>query len=350
MEDESIFRKLEEMPIEKKLDSTREYIKTVQRVMNKGISDARKEALLFQLNETYNNIKNKYYSNNNINLPTIFDYPQNYFRIVERGLYFQNNNKVDFISDTVKGFLMLDLPHTVDYKIEFELINALYDLLIHFPKTHKNYSSIIDDYIFKYQPSCRLDLLTFPKNFFMFYDNNLWYKNYGMSILNDNLPSLLLVYGDFPKNIFKFYGLPIPNRSTLKQIFKYMKKEFINILDKYDNNHASIVYHCKNTFYNTKYNIDIKRYICSDIIIKSPYLIRKSTNINNKINKAFVPDYAATVMYYLSAGDIHILNSLALLITDILLENNLSKKLHIIVSSSKNLNQIKNFIDTMIRV
>lgn len=343
----SIFEKYNEMSKEQKETKTRAYREKVQRVMNKGISDAKKEARLFNANKSYEDALNKYYKDNRIGSISIFDSPLKFFRLIEKGIYFHNNPKVNYMTDLVNGFAILRLPHTYDYKAEFDLINALYDLLKVTPKEGINYWSVLDDYKFKYQPLKGLELMSSPKSHFLLYDNNIWYTNYGIYQIDKEFPALILVSTHTIKYIFACYSLPLPNRITIKQIFKYMKKESSTLLNLYNNNYPVIVYKYLNCYYHTEYTDIDTNYRLSNFI-PTPYIIHKHTTITKKLNSSMIPKYMAGTLFYLTNGDIRVLNSIAILIADILLENNISKKIHVIIASPINLSKIENFIQTII--
>lgn len=319
-----------------------QFIKRDQKTFNNYKRVHRHENYLQEYNYKLQTYKEKV-NLNNVN--TIFDNSHLYFRVFDNGLYLTNNSKLDFKKNIVKAFMQLNLPHSVDFEIEIELIESLFKLMKFEDSKANTYFGILDSYKFKNGLQNTPTIFDYPSNNFVVYKGNLWFKNYKNNKMDiDGASQIILISSDESKLLFKHFMLPLPQINTQKKLFKLMKRDPLIDLKILDNNGELIYYNIESTQYAIIYDNEGKCYKAKQLSKLTKQFQYKDTNIIQQIDANIVSDNIAQFLYKLTNGDINCLDKLASIVADIVTDNNESNKLNIIVGSQDLRKILKQFL------
>lgn len=289
----------------------------------------RRVEILNDIGSHYWSYAELYKSVNKLTISTAFDHPYKNFLIFEGGLYHNQNSKVNFL-DVKKAFNFL--PHSESLELETMLITYLFKLLKYKPKSPINYDTIVKDYFFLYNPVTSTDLFISPWKYFVLYNNNLWYKNFESTKIDNDLPLLMLVNALCFSLVIKSFDLPLPTKSTIIKMLKLMKVKYMSQFQKLDIPGDVIFYDINELFYKTSYSPLKGAYI--RIKFDNYNFLYKSTTLP-KINVSdFLDSEVINYLYTLTNGSTQLLNQFACLVTDILTLNKIHKKLNIIVAKA----------------
>ncbi|MFV0343217.1 MAG: hypothetical protein ACK5JH_10080 [Anaerocolumna sp.] len=321
-----------------KVDGALDRIQNVMDIRKKKNDNIQKEKLI---RDNYNISVTEYCRLNNLT-ESVFCMPFKYFCIVQGKVYLLTNGNLD-LQNTKLAFDKLNLPHTMDFKAEDKLVKLLFNLLNFYTPRDKDYSTLIKGYHFLHSPDRFVPFLVHPLDYFAIYDKNLYYMNYSHPyIINDSFP-LILVNSEMLSGLFQFYAFGVPNSSLSKQILNYMKMQFKSQFRILDISDEIIFYNYNNTVYQVTYDSASSGYSASEW--KQNDNFYKQSLINNPIICNSIDTETIEFLYKLTDGNISILNQFSCLITDLLTQNNINKKLHIIIADSSVHSLIKNLIN-----
>lgn len=243
--------------------------------------------------------------------------PDSYFVAIKDGLYLNNNNSLNFLHKPNIGFHCLNIPCSNTCQIELQLVRTMFNYIKYVTNRPSTYTAIIEDYIWKYSSKYNIDTIRQLYNFFDLNMGNLWYKNFKPFYCFENRPQLILLTDSFSKEFFNCYGLPLPNKSFRKSIFKRMKKEYSKDKDSSIYKEDIIYYFYNSIIYKVKYSNSKQKYYATSMPYSDYKFMSKSIPLTGLFYNVKIADKLVQFFYTLTNGSSKIFDTIATLLADI---------------------------------